>query len=150
MADDAPPVTLREITRATLGQILALDVAPDQRAMVATNAKSLAQAHFHPEAWYRAIYAGEVPVGFLMLEQRPEEQEYTLWRLMIDAGHQRKGYGTDALRLAIDHVRALPGATELLTSHVERPGNPGPFYESLGFVYTGDVDGDERIMRLLL
>ena len=43
---------------------------------MANNAVSLAQAHFTPEAWYRAIYAGETPVGFMMLDDDPAKPEY--------------------------------------------------------------------------
>jgi diamine N-acetyltransferase len=36
-------------------------------------------------------------------------------------------------------------------SHVkDLPGNPGPFYEKLGFEYTGEEDGGELVMRLPL
>ncbi|WP_437817618.1 hypothetical protein [Sorangium sp. So ce1078] len=70
MPDDAPPVSLREITRDTLDAILELSVAESQKGFVATNAVSLAQAHFAPEAWYRAIYYGDEPAGFVMLEDQ--------------------------------------------------------------------------------
>ena len=75
---------------------------------------SIAEAHFEPKAWFRAIYAGEDPVGFVMLYDDPEKPEYYLWRLMIAGEHQRKGYGREALRLLVEHVRARPGARELL------------------------------------
>jgi diamine N-acetyltransferase len=53
-------VTLREITHETLGAILKLKVAPSQESFVASNAVSIAQAHFQPEtAWFRGIYAGD-------------------------------------------------------------------------------------------
>jgi diamine N-acetyltransferase len=69
MSEFDPEVTLREITKENLGSILRLKVAPDQEQFVASNAVSLAEAHFEPELpYFRAIYAGDVPVGFLMLE----------------------------------------------------------------------------------
>ena len=51
--------------------------------MVAPNAASLAQAHFSENAWLRAIYADDTLVGFVMLYDAPDEQEYFLWRYMI-------------------------------------------------------------------
>ena len=48
--------TLQPITQATLRQVLKLAVSPEQASYVASNAVSLAQALFHPEAWYRANY----------------------------------------------------------------------------------------------
>ncbi len=61
-------VTLREITADTVRRVSLLDVGPGQDNLVAPNAFSIAQAHFAPEAWFRAIYADEEPVGFAMLE----------------------------------------------------------------------------------
>ena len=141
-------VTLREITLATLRDVLNLDVAPEQKSYVAPNAVSIAQAHFSPEAWFRAIYAGDTPVGFVMLSDKPDEAEYVLWRFMIDARHQGKGHGRAALEQIIAHVKTRPGAAALWTSHVPGPGNPGPFYESMGFRYTGQEDDGELIMKL--
>ena len=55
------------------------------------------------------------------------------------------------MRAIIEHVRTQPNATELKLSFVPRPGNPMPFYESLGFELTGEVDDDgEKVMRLVL
>ena len=59
----ADEVTLREITAETVRAICNLDVAPEQRGYVAPNAVSIAQAHFQPRAWFRAVYAAETPVG---------------------------------------------------------------------------------------
>lgn len=144
-------VSLKEITRETLGSILKLKVAASQERFVATNAVSIAQAHFYPDvAWFRGIYAGDEPVGFVMLELDTVKQEYSLWRFMIDHRFQRMGYGREAIRLILEHVRSLPGARELLTSVVPGEGTPGPFYQGLGFAFTGEVDHGEQVMRLAL
>ena len=142
-------VTLREVTKETLRDILKLKVGPDQEQFVASNAVSIAQAHFEPDAaWFRAVYADETPVGFLMLEDDPAKEEYFLWRLMIDSRYQGHGYGKRALELLIEHVKTRPGAKALYTSCVPAAGGPCPFYEKIGFVYTGDVDEGELVMRL--
>src|SRR5262245_4649776 len=131
-------VQLKEITKANLREVLRLKVAPEQEKFVAPNAVSIAQAYFDRDtAWFRAIYDGDTPVGFLMLDDKPEVPSYTLWRFMIDARYQRKGIGREALALLFAHVKARPGAKEILTSCVDAPGGPGPFYEGLGFAYTG-------------
>jgi diamine N-acetyltransferase len=104
-------VTLREITKENLDSILNLKVALTQENFVASNAVSIAQAHFYPEvAWFRAIYADETPVGFVMLEDDPANSSYFLWRFMIDARFQKCGFGRRALELAIEHVKTRPGA----------------------------------------
>ena len=84
-------VTLREVTRETVRVICKLEVAPEQRGFVAPNAVSIAQAYFEPKAWFRAVYAGEEPVGFVMLFEDTSAEEYYLWRFMIAAEHQEQG-----------------------------------------------------------
>jgi diamine N-acetyltransferase len=143
------PVTLREITAETVRSICALAVRPDQQKFVAPVAISISQAHFAPEAWFRAIYAGDEPVGFVMLSLKPEVPEYFLWRYMVDARHQGKGYGAEALRQVIAMVREM-GATEFLTSCVPGEGSPRDFYLGLGFEDTGRVEDDEIVLRLPL
>jgi diamine N-acetyltransferase len=141
-------VSLREVTKETLRDITGLRVRPDQQRLVATNAESIAEAYFSPEvAWFRAVYAGDTPVGFLMLEDNPAEGRYYLWRFMIDARYQRSGVGRRALELLLEHLKKRPGASVLYTSCVPGEGSPGPFYEKMGFVYTGEEDGGELVMR---
>jgi diamine N-acetyltransferase len=136
--------------------VLALDVAESQRPFVATNAKSIAEAHFHPEAWFRAIYAGDHPVGFLMLHDeslRPNPRQlgyYFLWRLMIDASYQGRGFARQAVELLCEHVRVRPHGRKLLTSCRRGAGSPEGFYRKLGFRPTGqEVHGEVELFRVL-
>ena len=152
MAEHADaPIELRDITKENLREIFRLTVAPEQERLVAPNAVSIAQAYFDREiAWFRAIYAGDTPVGFVMLHDEPAARKYYLWRFMIDRRYQGRGYGARALTQIIEYVRGRPGAHEILTSVVPGEGCPGAFYEKLGFAYTGEIDEGERVMRLAL
>ncbi len=141
-------LTLREITRENLRDVLRLRVAPSQERFVAPNDVSVAEASLHPTAWHRAIYADDVPVGFAMIDDQPEKPEYYLWRFMIDQRYQGLGFGARALELLIDYVRTRPRASELLLSCVPGEGSPCSFYERRGFVYTGAEDHGELVMRL--
>ena len=143
-------VALREITEETLDAVLRLQVSEPQRKFVADNARSIAQAHFSPHAWFRAIYADDTPVGFVMLWDDLDKPEYYLWRLMIDERYQGNGFGRRAVELLIRHVRSRPNASELLTSVVQADGGPQGFYERLGFELTGDYEEGEAVMRLAL
>jgi diamine N-acetyltransferase len=143
-------VSLREITRETLGAILRLQVKDNQTEYVAPNAVSIAEAHFEPRAWFRAIYADEIPVGFAMLYIDHEKPLYYLWRYMVDGRYQGCGYGARAMNLLIDHVRTLPNAREIRLSYVPGKGSPLTFYRKQGFVDTGEIDHGELVMRKLL
>jgi diamine N-acetyltransferase len=150
MRNKIPKITLKEITAETVLSIMNLNVAENQKCFVAPNANSIAEAYFSKEAWFRGIYAGEDPVGFIMLYADVKKPEYYLWRFMIDKDHQGKGYGYQAILLVIAHVKTLPGANELLTSYEPGDGNPSPFYYKLGFEETGKWENGEKVLRLEL
>jgi N-acetyltransferase len=127
--------------------------------MVAPNGMSVAQSFFSKNAWARALYADDTPVGFVMLfdptldpEAAVKEEEALdslyVWRLMIDFQHQGKGYGEQALRLVIDRARTIPGIKSVTLSYVMADGSAKPFYEKLGFRDTGNIDEDEMEMLL--
>ena len=147
-------VSLREITKETVRDVIALRVRPEQQHYVSSNAVSIAEAHYYSQAWLRVIYADETPVGFVMLHDEnlradPEIRDfYALWRLMIDAGHQGRGYGAQAMRLLVEHVKSNPNAVELLTSYKSGEDSPEGFYLKLGFEHTGRMIHGEREMRL--
>ena len=143
-------VTLREITKQMVRTVIDLEVAENQDHLVAPNAWSIAEAHFEPKAWFRAIYADEEPVGFIMLYDDPDEPMFYLWRMMLGANHQRKGYGQRALDLLVDYVRGRPNAAEIIVGAVPGEGSPMPFYEQYGFVDTGEERHGEKILRLEL
>jgi len=156
MPTDPSLVSLRPITAETVRAITSLSVADNQKGFVASNAISLSQALFAPEAWYRAIYLGEEPVGFVMLEDEslrsppPESPEVSVWRFMIDAKFQGRGIGKVALLRVIEHVRSRGIFETLKLSYVPGPGCPEPFYLGLGFRHTGEVDGNEIVLELPL
>lgn len=143
-------ISLRPITADTVGDVcqLSLSLKPPQNRAVAHNAFSIAQAHFSDTAWFRAIYDDDTPVGFLMLDDQPGKLEYFLWRLMIAAEHQGKGYGKAAVDRLVEYVKTRPGADQLLVSCIEGEGSPLGFYESIGFIKTGRKHGDEIELAL--
>ena len=58
---------LREITFETVRSIIMLEVSADQRSYVASNAVSIAEAHFNPGAWFRGAFVENTPVGFVKI-----------------------------------------------------------------------------------
>jgi diamine N-acetyltransferase len=142
-------ITLREVTAETVGHVCKLSdtLSDPQKKMVAPNAYSIAQAHFEKRAWFRAVYANDVPVGFVMLYDDAEKDHVYLWRFMIAGEHQGKGYGRRALELVFDHARTRPNAREITASYVPIEGGAGPFYRKLGFEPTGEMEGEEVVIR---
>jgi diamine N-acetyltransferase len=156
MPADPNAVTLREITAEMVIPVIKLSVAEDQKGFVAPNAVSLAQALFAPEAWYRAIYAGDELVGFVMLADEslksppPARPAIGVWRFMIDARFQGRGLGRAAMLRVIEAVRARGLFDSIELSYVPGPGSPEPFYLGLGFRHTGRMEENEVVLELPL
>jgi len=154
----APPATLdfrvREVSADNMDALMSLDVAAGQQGLVSPVARSLAQAAYTPAGRPLGLYDGDTAVGMLLLydarldKDQPAKQLY-VWRLMVDARHQRRGVGRAAMRWVIGEARRL-GVQTVGLSHVMKAGHAGPFYEKLGFGYTGEVEDGEHKMLLRL
>lgn len=142
-------VTLREITEDTVVMVCRLSdtLIEPQKFMVAPNAISLAQALFSKKAWYRAVYAGKMLVGFVMLYDDDEEPEYFLWRFMVSRPCQGRGYGAQAIQRLVEYVKTRPNAKELGVSCGVGPSSPQEFYEKQGFVSTGEFHDGELVLK---
>ncbi len=153
-------VSLQVMTFDTVRDITALDVSVDQRAYVASNAVSIAEAYFNPGAWFRSIHVDSSPVGFVMLldPARPGAihrgpvalDDLVLWRFMIDHRFQRLGYGRRALDLVCRHALLVGTAKRILSSYVEGPHGPERFYLDYGFQRTGQLRNKEREIEIAL
>ncbi len=142
-------VSLQEVTSESLYEVLALSVAPEQESYVSANAKSIAEAYFEPKAWFRAIAHGDELVGFAMVYRDPEARDFYIWRFMIDARYQRRGYGKRAVELLLEEARG-DGVDEV-TLNVQ-PGEHAAleFWRRFGFEETGEVHYGQLQMRLWL
>lgn len=153
-----PPqrVELAEITPDTARAVGELSVGRSQQGLVAPVLGSYRDALF-PDVddaggrlvpWYRAVVADGEPVGFVMIaEATATEPHPFLWRLLVDLRHQGRGIGRQAVELLIEQVRAQ-GHARLLVSYHEGYGSPGPFYASLDFVPTGEINEGEAVAAL--
>ena len=139
-------------------EVLSLRIAPGQEQFIGSIAECFEEADEYARAnpWFRAVFDGDVVVGFVMVSWNvePDPPEiigpWFLWKLIVDRKHQRKGYGASIVRIVAELVRGA-GAEELLTSYTEGPGDPGVFFRALGFAPTGDRDvNGEVILRLAL
>lgn len=157
---------LHPIDGSNVWDILKLSVREDQASFVAANDVSIIEAYIaithNGHAFPFGIYDGDVPVGFLMIgfgaddcwEDAPAvaQGSYNIWRLMIDQRFQGRGYGRQALALALDFVRSAPCGPAPLCWLSYEPENAAAraLYQSFGFEETGDWDGDEVIAVLSL
>ena len=145
---------LRPIDESNRAAVEALRVSPAQDQFVSGVADSLREAAAEPDgrALYWAIYAGETPVGFVMISDEVGSPEYIphyLWKLLIDERHQRQGIGSATLDLIVEYFRARPGVEVLTTSAGQGDGSPIAFYERYGFERTGEIVFDDEVLLRL-
>lgn len=126
-----------------------LKVSDSQSNFVASNTYSLAQAWvFYETAYPFAIYVNDVMVGFIMMGFYKPKGIYNIWRFMIDAQFQGKGYGKSAVVLAINYFKEKYNASEIFVSFEPNNIVAEKLYNSVGFQWTGEVSGSEIVMRL--
>ena len=157
---------LEKVTGKNVWEILKLEVLDDQKYFVAGNDTSIIEAYIaitgNGHAFPIGIYEGDTSVGFIMIgfdvddywDDAPEiaRGNYNLWRLMIDKKYQGKGYGKEAVRLALEFINTFPcGSAEYCWLSYE-PENKAArnIYSSFGFSETGEMDGEELIAVLKL
>ena len=147
-------------------EILQLRVNEGQESFVASNSDSIIEAYATVadggHAMPFGLYDGETPVGFVMIgyddaelfdgAPRIARGNYLIWRLMIDRAWQGRGYGREALALALDYIRTFPcGRADCcwLSYEPENAAARG-LYRAFGFVENGEMDGDEIVAVLKL
>ena len=157
---------LEKVTGKNVWELLKLQVSEDQKTFVADNDISIIEAYTtisgNGYAFPFGIYDGDTPVGFLMIGYDTDDYwddapaiakgNYNLWRLMIDQAYQGKGYGKEAVKLALGYIKTFPcGAADYCWLSYE-PENQvaAKLYRSFGFEETGDMDGEELIAVLKL
>jgi diamine N-acetyltransferase len=130
------------------GAVLALSVRDDQRAFIAPNDESLLEAAHHDFCTALVIRARDEVVGFAMYALDPDDHNYWIYRLMIDARFQGLGYGRAALDRIVSHLFSLDGCDRILLG--VRPDNERAIalYLDAGFLATGAwIDGERVFQR---
>jgi len=126
-------ISLRELTKNNIREVLALKVSSDQEKFVPSVGDMIARASVETAVWYKAICYEDTPVGFIKIwEENKEEPD--LWGLMVDEKYQGEGYAQIAVELAIKEVKTHnPLAKRFCVGFLNEDGNARSFYEKLGF-----------------
>ena len=141
---------LETITKDNWRKAISLRVREDQVNFVASNAISLAQLNFLENFHAKGIYHSEEMIGFALYGIDEDDQEYWIYRLMIDQKHQGKGYGKKAIQLIIDDIRNLKEDRHQTITLSYEPTNDHAkrVYEKVGFrEIDGLIIGGEQVSR---
>jgi len=141
-------ITLRDINRDNWEAIIQLELPVEQRAFVAANVYSIAEARIFPTLVPLGIYQADDPVGFTMYDTSSDDGNVWIYRLMITGQHQRKGYGRKAMQLLLERLRSQLACPFVLISWDPDNVAAERLYEDLGFRKTGDILDDEIVARL--
>lgn len=141
-------VTLAVVDRSNFEKCIRLRLDPSQTDFTPPVVYSLAEAKVDASCVPLAIEAGGAVVGFAMYQRDPEAPAlapatYWIMRFMIDAEHQRRGYGRAALGLLLERLKALPDCTGAALSYHPDNGVAKSFYAGFGFVEDGPVPWGE-------
>ena len=101
-------IKLTQIDETNFLECFALRLDNGQERFVSSPIRSLAQAYvYRDQCMPFGIYAGDKMIGYVMVIYDREEQTYNIWHFMIDAAHQRKGYGKAALAQVIRYLSLI-------------------------------------------
>ena len=142
-------IDLVNITPSNKEECIALTVFPDQKGFVATNADSLEEAQANPGMCPMGIRKDGVLVGFAMCGYDSEEKKSWIIRFMIDAAHQRKGYGREALTKLIRMLLEKHEDADIRLCVEPENEVAIKLYEGFGFLPTGEKWGDELIFEFI-
>lgn len=141
-------ITLRPITKENFWDCIDLMVFPEQEHFVTSNAISIAQAKVQPECVPLAIYNEETMVGFLMYCLDSDDDEYWIYRLMIDQHYQGQGFATEALHQVIELIKDDKTRHQIFLGVPLESESAVHIYEQTGFKFNGQIFGQEHIMVL--
>lgn len=141
-------IEFKEITENNFYEVINLEVsdAQQQAKFVAPNTKSLAEAWLYRDAgdvFPYAIYHHDNLVGFILIDVDDETREYMIWRMMIDAKYQGKGYGQKVVEKVIEIARGREDMDTVIANYVVGNDAMKRIVTSLGFKETG-FDEDDR------
>ncbi|WP_420960910.1 GNAT family N-acetyltransferase [Brucella sp. IR073] len=146
-AADTPVVTLEKVRWEDYEHILALRPHAHQASFVATNEESLEEAEDNPACVPLLIRAAGEPVGFAMYALDADDGNYWIYRLMIDARHQGKGYGRAALIQILELLSKHPDCPFVILGLHPDNTDARKLYEQIGFRMTGEIIGGELVMK---
>ena len=141
-------ITLKEINRENYRDVINLSVFDEQKSYIASNMFSLAQAKAQPECVPLAIYKDNALVGFIMYCMDIEDNEYWIYRIMIDKNYQKMGYGRMAMECILSKLAQDKEHNKVYLSFEPDNMVAKKLYEDMGFIPDGRIIHGEIVYCL--
>ena len=122
-------------------------LAPGQEDFVNPAGFSIGRAYLQPDRNIPCIiWQGSTRIGYIVL-RKWVGSEATSWSYYLDRDFQGQGYGKTAARLAVKILKtAMPELPVKLSAEKDNT-KAHRLYESVGFLRTGETDGDDLVFR---
>ncbi|MCU5300020.1 GNAT family N-acetyltransferase, partial [Bacillus paranthracis] len=131
-------IYLKPIDKNNWEEAIRLSVKKEQQTLIASNLYSIAEVQFLDDFYAKGIYLDETMIGFTMFGIDSDDNNYWIYRLMIDKKFQGKGIGKQAIHLVIDEIRRNNNANISIIMIGYAPENfTAKFlYKKVGFIET--------------
>ncbi|MBY0595014.1 GNAT family N-acetyltransferase [Bacillus bingmayongensis] len=145
-------ISLKPIDKSNWKEAIQLSVKEEQRTFIASNLYSIAEVQFLDNFYAKGIYLDDKLIGFTMFGIDPDDNNYWIYRLMIDKEYQGKGIGIQAILLIIEKMRSINEKNIPLIMIGYNPKNLSAklVYKKAGFVETEVSSWGEQLAKFSL
>lgn len=141
-------ILFKEINTENFWECIELSVFKEQKDYVTSNAVSIAQSKVQPECIPLVVYDDDTMIGFVLYCVDADDNEYWIYRMMIDKKYQSKGYGKQTLEKLLDRIMQDKTRNLIFLGVHKESIAAVKLYENVGFKFNGQVYGSEHIMKL--
>ena len=145
-------LSLRPIDKDNWEEAIQLKVKDGQKDFIASNLYSIAEVQFLDQFTACGVYDAEQMVGFTMFGVDSDDDNYWIYRLMIDEMHQGKGYGNAAVKLVIEEIKRMntTGIPLIMIGYDKENEGARATYTKAGFVETEIAPWGEQLAAFRL
>ena len=137
---------LKTIDQTNWEACAALKPKQEQERLIASNLYSIAESQFLSGFSSMAIYQEASMIGYTLFGVDPDDQNYWIYRLMIDQQYQGNGYGVQAVQIILNQIRNRTDCTDVcLIGYHPDNGAAKRVYEKVGFAEQGLAPWGEMI-----
>ncbi|WIY59198.1 GNAT family N-acetyltransferase [Bacillus arachidis] len=144
-------ITLKPIDKSNWEEATRLSVKEEQSTFLASNLYSIAQVQFLDNFYANGIYLDNKLIGFTMFGIDADDNNFWIYRLMIDKEYQGKGLGIQAIFLIIEKIRSINNKNIPLIMIGYNPNNLSAklAYKKAGFIETELSSWGEQLAKFI-
>ncbi|KRE35287.1 GNAT family N-acetyltransferase [Paenibacillus sp. Soil522] len=141
-------IRFQEINKDNWEECAALKLKQEQIGFIASNLYSIAQSQFLDGFSSLAIYKNQTMIGYTFFGIDSDDNNYWLYRHMIDEMYQGNGYGQIAVQMVIEEIRTRKDRTDVLVLGYNPENQQAKrLYSKAGFIEEGLAPWGEMIAK---